>query len=366
VPYEAPEVADETVQENLERLRERHAEVGPVERPAQLGDVVTLDAKGYLNTGENPSDFLLADQDVSLVLEETADWPMPGFGAQVVGLSAGEQKTFDLTFADDYPNESLRSQVAHFEVTLKEVKQRTLPEWNDDLAKTIGDYESLDALRQEVRDNLVGQAERGNRREYQDKVLEQLVGQAQIKFPPVLLEQEIDAFLEDLDNRLRQQRLTLEDYLKMQNKTREQVRDEVRPQAEARLKRSLVLGKVVELEGIHLHPEDITNEIDRLSETWGDRSDEIRRALSNVSAMQAVSMDLLTDRAIDRLLAVARGEEVPPPGAGHDHDQLSTEEAAPAEAGQPPMELTAEPTAAEGPEAAADEAASPAETSHQA
>ena len=127
--YTAPDVTDEAVQESLEHLREHQSELTPVERPAQLGDVVTLDAKGYLNDGENPSDFLLADKDVALLLDEAADWPMPGFAPEVVGLSDGEEKKFDLTFPEAYPNESLKGQVAHFEVTVKEVKQRALPEW---------------------------------------------------------------------------------------------------------------------------------------------------------------------------------------------------------------------------------------------
>ena len=118
--YNAPVVDDAAVQAEMDHLREHQAVLEPVERPAQMGDVVTLDAKGFLNEGENPSDFLLADQDVALVLEEKADWPMPGFAAQVIGISAGEERKFDLAFADDYVNESLRSQTAHFEVKAKD------------------------------------------------------------------------------------------------------------------------------------------------------------------------------------------------------------------------------------------------------
>jgi trigger factor len=312
VDYTAPDVTDEAVQESLEHLREHQSELTPVERPAQLGDVVTLDAKGYLNDGENPSDFLLADKDVALLLDESADWPMPGFAPEVVGLSAGEEKKFDLTFPESYPNESLKGQVAHFEVNVKEVKQRALPEWSDELAKSFGDYESLDDLRAKVRADLLAQAEHSAGHEYSDKVVTELAERAQVKYPPVVLEQELDEYLEDLDRRLREQRLTLDDYLKIQGKSKEEFREEVRPQAEKRLKRTLVLGKVVDLEGLTVDDDEIEQAIDRLSTPWGERAGEMRKVLADDRARRMVSLDVLSDKAVARLVAIAKGEEVPP------------------------------------------------------
>ena len=328
LPFEPPAVTEESVTERVEHLREHQAVVEPVERAAQLNDVATLDVKGYLNDGENPSDFLLADKDVALVLDEKADWPMPGFAQQVVGISAGEERKFDLSFADDYPNDSLKGQTAHFEVTAKEVKGRTLPEWTDDLAKSLGDYESIDDLKTKVRADLQRQADRAVEREYADKVIDQLVGQAQITYPPVLLENELDDYLADLDRRLREQRLTLDDYLKIEKKTKEQLREETKPSAEGRLKRSLVLGRVVNLEGLTISAEEVNERVETLSAPWGDRAAEMRKALDTVDSRQMLAVDLLTDKAIERLIAIAKGEEVPEPAPiiegeavhVHDHD----------------------------------------------
>ena len=203
VDYTPPGVSDEALTEALEHLREHQAILEPVDRPAALEDVAVLDVNGFLNTGENPSDFLLADKDVALMLDEKADWPAPGFAPQIIGMKAGDQKKFDLTFPDDYANESLRGQLAHFEVSCKEMKSRTLPEWSDDLAKEIGAYESLDDLRAKVRAELVGQAERETGRDYHQQVVDQLVEQATVKYPPLLLESELDDMLEGLDRRLR-------------------------------------------------------------------------------------------------------------------------------------------------------------------
>jgi len=325
LPFEPPAVTDESITERVEHLREHQAVVEPVERPAQLGDVVTLDVKAFMNTGENPSDFLLADKDVAFVLDEKAEWPMPGFAPQVVGIAAGETRTFDLAFADDYPNESLRGQTAHFEASAKEVKARTLPEWTDDLAKSLGDYESVDDLRAKTRAELQKQADRAVERDYADKVIDQLVGQTTITYPPVLLENELDDYLADLDRRLREQKLTLDDYLKIEGKTKEQLREETKPSAEMRLKRSLVLGRVVNLEGLTIDADEVNQRVEALSIPWGDRAGEMRKALASEDSRRMLAVDLLTDKAVARLMAIAKGEDVPAPqpiieGEAHVHD----------------------------------------------
>lgn len=316
LPYEMPVVKDDEVQRVLDTLRERQAVLEPVERPAALGDAVTLDINSFVGEGLNPSDFLMTDKDVALQLDESTDWPMPGFAPKVVGMLAGESKKFDLTFADDYANESLRGQVAHFEVTCKEVKSRTLPEWNDDLAKEIGDFQTLDELKTRVRQDLEQQAIRAADREYADKVLDALLAQTQIKYPPVLLDQELDDLMHDLDHRLQEQRLTLDDYLKIERKTLEELREENRPRAEARLKRALVLGRIVEHEKLEVEPAEVAGEIERMKLILGRQGgEEVRRALDTSRARQSVSIDLLTNKAIQRLVAIAKGETIPEPGA---------------------------------------------------
>ena len=159
VPYTPPEVNEAALDEALERLRQRQAIIEPVDRPAALGDVVIVDVNAFINEGENPSDFLLADKDVGVLLEAAAEWPVHGFAEQVIGIRAGETRKFDLPFPQDYPNSSLQGQLGHFEVTCKEVKSRTLPEWSDELAKELGEYESLEDLRAKVRQELQDHAE---------------------------------------------------------------------------------------------------------------------------------------------------------------------------------------------------------------
>jgi trigger factor len=315
VPYTAPTTSDEALAETLEHLREHHAILAPVERPAALGDVVTVDVKAFLNEGVNPSDFLMADQDVALLLDQASDWPLPGFAPHVVGLQAGEEKKFDLVFPEDYANASLRGEAAHLEVKVKEVKDRTLPEWSDELAKDMGEYESLDDLRTKVRRALQERAERDVEAEYQTQAVDKLVEQTTVNYPPVVLDHELDGMLEDLDHRLHEQNLTLDDYLKIEGKTREQLREEYTPQAQERLKRSLALGKLVELEQLNVSDAEVENEINRFSALFGQESSVIRKSLSSAQSRNALALEILTNAALKRLSAIARGEDVPLPGA---------------------------------------------------
>lgn len=338
LPFTPPAVTDEALQDALEHMREHQAIVEPVERPAQMGDMVVLDVKAYINEGENPSDFLLGDKDVPLTLEENSDWPMPGFAQHVVGLAAGAEKKFDLAFPEDYSNDSLRGKLSHLEVTCKEVKSRSVPEWTDELAKELGEYESLADMREKVQKELERQAGREVEREYSDKVVEQVVEQAQVTYPPMILEREMDSTLQELDDRLRMQRLTLDDYLKIEKKTREEYRETIRPTAEKRLKRTLVLGEVINLEKLTVEGDEIERQINLYLQSFGNNAAQVRQALSSEQARVSMAMDLLMNKAVERLSALAKGEEIPLPA-----DEEKPSEPA-AEAAPQPTE--AEPTPA--------------------
>lgn len=313
VPYSPPVITEEAVNNVLNDLRDRQATTEAVQRPAELGDVATLDVNGFFNEGLNPSDFLMADKDVQFNLDASADWPMPGFANQLVGMSAGETRTFDMAFPADYANESLRGQVAHFEVTVKEVKARTLPELSDEFAQSVGDFSTLDELTSRIRKDLQRQAERSTEQEYLNQIMEQLLAQAQIKYPAVLLEEEITDMIKDLDQRLREQRLTLDDYLKIEGKSEDDLREEYKPRAEERLKRSLILGKVVDLEGLKVSDDELVDKVNRMVALFPNQAATLRKLYSkNSEARLSLAMNLLTEKAQHRLMAIAKGEELPP------------------------------------------------------
>lgn len=313
VPYSPPSITEEAVNDVLNSLRDRQATTEAVQRPAELGDVATLDVNGFFNEGLNPSDFLMADKDVQFNLDASADWPMPGFANQLVGLSAGDTRTFDMAFPEDYANESLRGQLAHFEVTVKDVKGRTLPELSDEFAKSVGDFNSLDELTSRIRSDLQKQAERANEQDYLTQAMEQLLAQASIKHPPVLLNDEVTDMVRDLDQRLREQRLTLEDYLKIEGKSEDDLREEFKPRAQERLKRSLILGKIVDLENLRVSDDELLAEVDKMTTMMPTQAEAVRKYYSqNAEARLSLAMNLLTQKAQQRLIAIAKGEDLPP------------------------------------------------------
>jgi trigger factor len=312
--FEPAKVTDEALEEVLENLRQRRALIEPADRAAILGDVLVLDVAGELDQEPDPKKRqLLKEEGISLLLDPENDWPAPKMAEQLVGLSAGEERTLNHRFAEDYPNEELRGKAATFRFSCKEVKSRLVPEWTDDLARGMGDYESLLDLRIKVRKSLQEQAEQEAKDRFAEQAVQALTDQAQIVYPPVLLEQEIDELIDDLQSSLRSQRLKLEDYLKSEGKTPEQVREDFKPRAERRLRRGLVIGKLIEMERLEVDDLQVQERIDRLVGSVEDKSGSLRKALEKPASRQRIHNDLLVDKAVERLSASARGEEIPEP-----------------------------------------------------
>lgn len=319
LPQEKAEVQNQAVEDLMEELRNRQAVIEPAARAAQLGDLLVLDSKGELEEEGGKTTELMDEHAISLLLQEETNWPFPGISAHLLGLAAGEEKQVSYEFPEDYSNESLRGKSARFAFHVQEVKSRALPEWSDDLARGIGDFENLDDLRTKVRVSLEEQSDRRAQSEYAGQVVELIVGQSKLNYPPLLIHEETDGMLRDLDRRLQSQKLSLADYLRIEKKTLEEVRTDLEPSARQRVQRALVLGKVVELESLAVADDEIEAQFDSMAAALGAGSNDIRRALDNQAGRRRIALDLLTDKAIARLLAIARGEApepaAPPPPA---------------------------------------------------
>lgn len=331
--YTAAAVTEEALNEYLEHLREHESILEPVEREAQVNDVVTVDVAGKIileppatpsetvsaesqpePAPESPTEeFLMDDKDVDVLLDPKLTWPAPGFGEKLIGIVTDENRHIELTFPADYANESLRGKLAHFEVKCKGLKSRTLPEWDDDLAKTLG-YESMADMRVQAQTTLESQAKRKLDDDYTNSVIDIVAAGATVKYPPYLFDQEIKEMTADLDRRLREQNLTLEDYKKISGRTDEQIRAELEPSARERLRRSLVISKVIELEGLTVAEDDVTRRIEMMAGLFGKDADKYRQMMKAENARRSVRYDLLSDKAVQQLVAIAKGEN-PPAGA---------------------------------------------------
>jgi trigger factor len=323
LPYELAPVPEANVDHVIEDLRSRHAIIEPVERPAQEGDQVYIRLSGerkQVDEGQDP--ILVKDRPIPVVIDNESniksdEWPFAGFSRHLIGLSSGEEKDITYTYPDDCQWESLRGKEADFQITVESVKSRQVPELNDEFAQSVGkEYQSMDTLRTEIRSSLEQQAKEEYDTEFNEKIIDALLPITTFKYPPQMLENEIDVFLDQLNSRISQQGMDIETYLKTRQMSMEDLRNEVKPLAEKRLKQTLALFEVGKAENIQVPNEEIESESSR---ALGELSqylpreqakktitdDFVRNMIGNISA------DLLVKRTYECLQTIAKGEYQP-------------------------------------------------------
>jgi trigger factor len=371
VPFEPQEITDEQLEEYLKELQQNNAQWVPVDRAAAVDDMVVIDAEGEIGDEE-----VLSLKDHELTLQEDSNIPLPGFHAEIVGMSPGDEKAFALTYPDDDPRDELAGKEASFTVKLHAAKEQDLPPLDDDLAMMVGDYDSLDDLRAAIRENLETEALQQAETDYLDAVLEAVIeGAPQLEYPTQAIDREADFVMSQMERNLASTGLQLDNYLGMVGKTRDTYRRELRPSAEQQLQKRLVLRQVARLEGLEADPEEIEAEIDRLSDMLGEEAGQMRDILDTPGGRQSVAEDLVLAQVQERIKQIARGEAPPLEGAEAAVEaepeaevQAESEPELPAEEGEPeaaaPADVetespTDEPGSEEGEEPAAD---TPAET----
>jgi len=323
---EKAEVTQEEVDKVIEQLRQQQAPWEPVEGPVSFDDLVTMDVKGTV------SDEVTVDQSsIQYQVVQDSRRPVAGFAEKLEGMVKGETREFSLPFPEDYPDKKMVGKEGSFKVTVSEVKRKALPDLNDEFAKSLGeDFDSLDSLRQRVTQQLQKIAEDTARRRFEEKALDIVVRFAKVQYPPVMLEHELEHLLEEQARQLGQR--GLEDYLKNINKTKEQLKEELKPTAAARLTRSLVLGKMAEEEKIEVSHEEIDAEIEKLAQMAGERADDLRRGLATGEAHHSVEQRLLVKKTLERLAQIAAGQVKKESQASAEASQAEVEKSA--EAGQ--------------------------------
>jgi trigger factor len=296
-------VSDEEVEEALTQVREQNARWEPVTRPSQLDDLVIMTLQGTNSEGET-----IIDQDKA-TLRLSLDSPLPTLHEQLLDMEIDEEREFDLAYPQSFADANLAGQTLHFRSHLLETRERVLPDVDDEWAKTVGDYDSLESLRLALRSRLEEQADQEAERGFAAEVVEAVMEQAQIDHPEELVQRTLDQMLSEENMALQRQGLNLDIFLRMEGKTREQLREEQHEQAETRLRRSLVLGKVAESEELEVAPVEVISYIRLLSSGYGDGVEEVRRTmLASEPFQESVRQDLLVEKATTRLVSIAKGE----------------------------------------------------------
>ncbi|MEA2428747.1 MAG: trigger factor [Thermoleophilaceae bacterium] len=251
-----PDVKNETIDEEVERLRESSASLENVDRPAQKGDFVVLDFVG--KTDGEPFE---GGEARGYLLELGSDRLVEGFEEQLEGANAGEDREVKVTFPEDYRAENLAGKEATFDISVKEVKEKRLPDLDDEFATEAGGFDSLDELRSDIETRLRESQERMIDTEFREAVVDAAAAEADIDVPHDLVHAKAHEMWHQTERRLRAQGLDPERYLQLTGKDAHDLIDESEPEAETALKRESVLAAVVDAEGIEVSDDELMDSL---------------------------------------------------------------------------------------------------------
>ncbi len=303
---EKVETTESGVNDVLDNLRHHHATWEPVERPAQFGDMAVLSI--HSTVGDKP---FFNQESVQYLLREGSSSPLKGFVEQIAGMKKDDEKEFQLSFPEDYPQADLVGKEASFKVRVLETKEEKLPQLDDSLAKQINpEYETLDKLRTYVTESLTQRAEDQARIEYENRVVDAVIGVSKVEFPPVLVESEIDHLLTEQQRRLQAAGAGgLEEYMRITKKTAQQLRDDLRPAAVKSITRHLVLDKIAVDNKIEPSEEEVNQEVNAMIDGTGPKERKMAEILGTAQARHSVKHYLETKKTLDMLVKIIAGEE---------------------------------------------------------
>jgi trigger factor len=247
-----PEVPDEAVDAELDRLREGFASLNPVERPARAGDVLVVDYAGTIDgepfEGSEARDF---------TIELGREGLLPEFDEGLTDAAAGDERTIDVTFPDDHRPADLAGKSARFQVTVKEVREKELPELDDEFASNASEFDTLAELRDAISTRIAEALEHRAADEFREAAIDVAAEQATVDLPPEIVRARATDSMERLERSLTARGISPETYLRMQGKTREALIEEAMPEAERALRREATLTAVAEAEGIEVSDDDL-------------------------------------------------------------------------------------------------------------
>lgn len=293
-------VTDQDIDAQLENTREQNVRWISVEdRAAKEGDRLTIDYKGYVD-GEAFEGGTAENQ----TLEIGSGTFIPGFEEQLVGMNVEDEKEIQVTFPEEYHAENLKGKDATFEVKLHEIKEKELPELDDEFIKDISEFDTIDEYKEDLKKNMVESAQDREKREMENQLLEKVVENTKVDIPEIMVETEIDAIVRDMDFRMRYQGMDLNTYLEMMNTSIGDFRSQFRDEAYNRVKLRLTLEQIIKAEGIEASDQDLEDEYSKLAEQYNIEVDKVKKdyqgqedGLKNSLAIQK-AVDFLMEHAV--------------------------------------------------------------------
>ncbi len=357
--YEWVEPSESEVEDEIQNLRRMYATSETVERPTQEGDYVLVSVTGHKPDAGEGEEPLVERSSYAVVMRSDAkvgEWPFPGFSKELVDAKPGEVVEFSHKYEEDFDDEALKDQTVNFSVTIKSIRGVNMPELDDELAQKTGLGQTVEELRVKMRENVNRESQAKYDDEYYEKVMEQIKAGAAIKYPPQVIDHELEHVLEDMERRLKSQGLeNLDKYFTMIDTTREKfIEEQARPVAQKRLERGLIMDELARTEKIDVDQKSLEEEFGNLWAALAMNNEEFARETKGGTKptreiVDSVAMDsmnrLVTRRVLERMKAIATGQVEPEPQAAEEKPKKKGKKAAtesePVEAGaETPAEET--------------------------
>ena len=284
-------VTDENVESELKHMAEKNVRIVSVDdRPAQNGDITVIDFEGTVD-GVAFEGGKAENHELELGSHSFIE----GFEDQVVGMKIDEEKDINVTFPEEYFSKELAGKPAVFKVKLHEIKVKEYPEMDDEFAKDVSEFDTIEELKADIKKNLEDENEHKEKHEIEDKAIEKVCENSKVDIPSGMIESELDAMADDLDRRLSYQGMNLEQYLKILNKSMSDFREEMKPQAETSIKTRLVLEAISKDAKIVITEEEMNDKIAELAKTYGRAEDDLKK---NEEFKKYINSTLETEKAV--------------------------------------------------------------------
>lgn len=331
VEKRAYNVTDDEVDAAIAQLQEGVARMVDVDRPVENGDTVNLDYSGSVD-GVKFDGGTAQGQTLTIGSGQF----IPGFEEQMVGMAVGEEKDIEVTFPEEYHAENLAGKKAVFAVKVNGIQVKELPTLDDEFAKDVSEYDTLEALRDAKRQELLEQAEKNAKIQKENDVVRKAVENATVEVPDAMVERQIDSFLQDMGYRLQMQGISLEDYLKYTNTEISALRDQYRADAALRVKSQLVLEAISKAEAIEATPEEIGDKVAEYAKQFGNMTVEDFEKNLQADDRQYFADQVVVEKTL--ALLVDNAKEVAPKKKATRKKKAAAEAEAPAEQEAPAAE----------------------------
>ncbi|MFC5447295.1 trigger factor [Paenibacillus aestuarii] len=291
-------VTDEEVNQELERLQQRHAELVVLEEgQAANGDVVVIDFEGFVD-----GEAFQGGKAEKYSLELGSNSFIPGFEDQLVGLAKGEEKDVEVTFPENYHSEDLKGKAAVFKVKIHDIKRKNLPALDDEFAKDVSEFDTLEEYKADLKKTLQDRKTQDAQVARETAVVAKVAANADVEIPVAMVEAELEVMVKEFERRLRSQGMTLEIYYQFSGQNEAVLKDQMREDAAKRVLNNLVLEAVAAAENITVTDEEVDAELEKYSQSFQKSAAELRELFASNGSLEGMTSDLVARKTVDFLL----------------------------------------------------------------